>query len=61
MGTLKTRRGSISVSDNSAPEIIYGQFGVSKKIFKKTIGVLYKKRVILIESKGIRVIKKGEK
>jgi len=58
--TLKARGGFVSVTDNSAPEIIYGLFGVSKKTFKKAIGALYKKRRILIESDGIRLIKKGE-
>jgi len=57
--TLKARGGFISVTDNSAPEIVYGLFGVSKKTFKKAIGALYKKRHILIESNGIRLIKKG--
>jgi len=59
--TLKARGGFISVTDTSAPEVVYGLFGVSKKTFKKAIGALYKRRVILIESKGIRLIKKGEK
>jgi len=58
--TLKARGGVISVTDKSAPEIIYGLFGVSKKTFKKAIGALYKKRLILIESNGIRLIKKDE-
>jgi predicted RNA-binding protein (virulence factor B family) len=57
---LKAQDGFISVTDKSAPEIIYGLFGVSKKTFKKAIGALYKKRLILIESNGIRLIKKGE-
>jgi predicted RNA-binding protein (virulence factor B family) len=57
---LKAQGGFISITDRSAPEIIYGLFGVSKKTFKKAIGSLYKKRLILIESKGIRLIKKGE-
>ena len=58
--TLKARGEFISVTDKSAPEIIYGLFGVSKKTFKKAIGALYKKRLILIESNGIRLIKKDE-
>ena len=57
--TLNARGGFISVTDKSAPEIIYGMFGVSKKTFKKALGALYKKRQILIESNGIRLIKKG--
>jgi len=58
---LKAQGGFISVTDKSAPEIIYGLFGVSKKTFKKAIGALYKKRLILIESNGIRLIKKGKR
>lgn len=57
---LKAQGEFISVTDKSAPEIIHGLFGVSKKTFKKAIGALYKKRLILIESNGIRLIKKGE-
>lgn len=57
--TLKARGGFIYVTDKSAPETIYGMFGVSKKTFKKAIGALYKKRLILIEINGIRLITKG--
>jgi len=60
VATLKARGGFISVTDKSAPEIIYGLFGVSKKTFKKAIGALYRRRLILIESNGIQLIKKGE-
>lgn len=60
VGKLKAQGGFISVTDKSVPEIIYGLFGVSKKTFKKAIGALYKKRLILIESNGIRLIKKDE-
>lgn len=56
---LKARGGFIYVTDKSAPETIYGLFGVSKKTFKKAVGALYKKRRILIESNGIRLITKG--
>lgn len=56
---LAAQGGFISVGDDSPPELIYRLFGVSKKTFKKAVGALYKKRLILIESKGIRLIKKG--
>jgi predicted RNA-binding protein (virulence factor B family) len=46
------------VGDKSPPEVIYRQFGASKKTFKKAIGALYKRRLILIESSGIRLEKK---
>ena len=50
---LKEEGGFISVSDKSAPEIIYSKFGVSKKNYKKAVGYLFKKRVISISDKGI--------
>jgi uncharacterized protein len=55
---LKTAGGFVSVTDKSPPEIIYGLFGVSKKTYKKAIGSLYKKRLILIETKGIKLVKR---
>jgi uncharacterized protein len=58
IGKLKAAGGFLSVTDKSPPEIIYGFFGVSKKTYKKAIGSLYKKRLIIIEDKGIKLIKK---
>ncbi len=56
--TIKDFGGRIAVTDKSAPEDIYALFGVSKKVFKKAIGALYKKRRIKIDPKGISIIKK---
>jgi uncharacterized protein len=50
--------GKISITDKSQPEEIYAMFGVSKKIFKKAIGALYKRRLIIIEDNGIKLNKK---
>ena len=47
--------GFIAVTDKSQPKIIADLFGVSKKIFKKSIGNLYKKRLITLEKDGIRL------
>jgi predicted RNA-binding protein (virulence factor B family) len=44
------------LNDKSPPEAIYKVFGVSKKAFKKACGALYKKRIIVIEKKGIRLL-----
>jgi len=55
MDKLRAAGGFLSVSDKSPTEVIYGLFGVSKKTFKKAIGALYKKRLILIEPKGIKL------
>jgi len=44
-----------SISDKSPAEEIYAQFGVSKKRFKKAVGALYKRRLIVIDKNGIRL------
>ncbi|OIQ00222.1 MAG: GntR family transcriptional regulator [Zetaproteobacteria bacterium CG2_30_46_52] len=53
---LKTNKGFLPLHDKSDPEAIKAMFGVSKKIFKKTIGSLYKQKRITIEENGIRLI-----
>lgn len=59
MSELMAQSGFIAVNDKSAPEVIYRQFGASKKTYKKAIGALYKKRLIIIESSGIRLAEKS--
>jgi uncharacterized protein len=54
---LKRTGGFVSVTDESPPELIYSLFGVSKKTYKKAIGSLYRKRLIVIENEGIKLIK----
>lgn len=56
LDTLKDRGGLVAVTDKSPPEEIYALFGVSKKVFKKAIGTLYKKRRIIIAPEGIRLV-----
>lgn len=60
INALKTEGGFIAITDKSPAEIIYQMFGVSKKTYKKAIGALYKKRLIDIESDGIRLIEKTD-
>lgn len=55
---IKAFGGRIAVTDKSPPEDIYSLFGVSKKVFKKTIGALYKRRLISIDDESIRLVKK---
>jgi len=57
LDTLTRRGGFLSVTDKSAPEQIYALFGISKKVFKQTLGALYKARCISIEADGIRLLK----
>lgn len=53
---LAKNGGSVPLSDKSPPDDIYATFGVSKKVFKKAIGALYKKRLIRISGQGIEVV-----
>jgi len=55
MDELQKQGGFIAVTDKSRPEVIADIFGISKKIFKKAIGNLYKKRLITLEKDGIRL------
>ena len=54
---LKENKGFIAVSDKTSPEMIKAMFGISKKNFKKAIGNLYKQKLIVFESDGIRLVK----
>ncbi len=59
MDKLQQQGGFIAVTDKSRPDVIANLFGVSKKTFKKSIGNLYKKRLITLEKRGIR-LREGE-
>jgi len=53
---LKKRDGYLLLTDKSAPERIKEELGMSKKTFKKSIGNLYKQKLISLEEKGIRLL-----
>lgn len=50
---IKENGGKSSLNDKSPAEEIYATFGVSKKTFKKAVGDLYKKRLIVLTEDGI--------
>ena len=56
MDRLKRAGGYLEVNDKSSPESIKHVFGVSKKVFKKAVGALYRDRLISIEENGIRLV-----
>lgn len=58
---LKEEGGYLPYSDNSSPAEIKQRFGLSKKVFKKSIGTLYKQRKIRISDKGIKLVPKTKK
>jgi predicted RNA-binding protein (virulence factor B family) len=53
---LKANNGILSLGDKSSPEEIYEKLGLSKKAYKKTIGGLFKDRLIEISDTEIRLI-----
>jgi predicted RNA-binding protein (virulence factor B family) len=52
---LENNNGQLSLNDKSSPEEIYALLKMSKKAFKKAIGVLYKQRAIELTDKGIKL------
>ncbi|HIG43052.1 MAG: S1-like domain-containing RNA-binding protein [bacterium] len=60
LGYLKDADGFAPVHDKSDPALILKLFGMSKKSFKKTIGALYKQRVITIDKDGIRLTERTD-
>lgn len=53
---MRTHNGTCHLGDKSPAEDIYATFGVSKKVFKKAVGDLYKRRLIEINDKGLRLL-----
>lgn len=60
MEKLEAAGGSLPFSDNSSPEEIQQEFGVSKKAFKKIIGGLFRQGRIYINENEIRLAPKKE-
>jgi predicted RNA-binding protein (virulence factor B family) len=56
LNIIKEKGGSVAVTDKSPPDDIYALFGVSKKVFKKAIGALYKKRLVALDKTGIKLV-----
>lgn len=53
---IRGNGGSTPLNDKTEADVIYNTFGVSKKTFKKAVGDLYKKRLIVLEGEqGIRL------
>lgn len=53
---LKARKGFLRLNDNSHPDDIKTILKMSKKTFKKSIGTLYKQKLIEIKDDGIYLI-----
>jgi len=55
---LKENGGFLDLNDKSDPEKIVRIMEMSKKTFKKSLGSLYKQRLISLENNGIRLVVK---
>ena len=53
---LSSSHGFLPFTDKTPPDIIYQKFGLSKKVFKRSLGALYKQRRIKLEPNGIRLL-----
>ncbi len=53
---IESQGGYTDLNDKTDAAVIYNAFGVSKKTFKKAVGDLYKKRLIVLEKEGIRLV-----
>ena len=53
---LESNGGKLAFDDDSSPEAIRKQFGVSKKAFKQALGKLYKARRIAFQNPGIQLL-----
>lgn len=57
MDYLEENGGRMNVSDRSSAEEIYSTFGVSKKVFKRALGALYKARKIKLSDFAVELIR----
>ena len=57
---LNAHNGFAPIHDKSDPQTIISLLGMSKGAFKKSIGNLYRQRIISIEEEGIRLLKEEE-
>lgn len=56
LSALKNNDGFLNLNDNSDPELIKQQVGLSKKAFKRSLGHLYKLNRIELTPTGVRLI-----
>ncbi len=54
---IRSNGGRTPLNDKTPAEEIYAMFGVSKKTFKKAVGDLYKKRLVVLQDDGIVLAK----
>ncbi len=56
IAALVANDGFLNLNDKSSPEAISDQLGMSKKVFKKAVGALYKQKRLEISEEGIKLL-----
>lgn len=56
---LRLNEGFLPIGDKSHPEEVYGLTGMSKKIFKKALGSLYKKGMVKLDDNSVELLDKN--
>lgn len=54
--TIGEHGGFLDLHDKSNPDLIRERLGMSKKLFKKAVGSLYKAKLITLEKDGIKLV-----
>jgi predicted RNA-binding protein (virulence factor B family) len=57
LNILEANGGQLGLNDKSTPQDIVNQLGMSKKMFKKSVGALYKTKQIVLTETGIELTK----
>lgn len=57
---MEKRGGFIPYTDSTDAGVIQHELQMSKKVFKKAVGALYKQKRILIEEEGLRLVKQDQ-
>lgn len=58
LAMLKDNNGVLEIGDKSSPEKIKSITQMSKKVFKKAIGDLYKKKMVLLDKEQVKLVEK---
>lgn len=53
---LQLNNGQLSIHDKSSPEEIQMMLQMSKKNFKRSLGILYKQRLVVLKDNGIELV-----
>jgi len=59
MKVLRKKGGFIAITDKSPPEAMMDLFGLSKGMYKKAVGSLFKRKMIVLGDDGIRLVEEA--